>query len=120
MKRIYIIIGVALLLFASCGQQQQAKSVVKDFMEQHLADASGLSYLHFSDVDSTHVVSDSLLHVMRHAVSDRYRSPLPFADRRSSKLFHIRVNYLLGQDTCSTTFYLDSELSSVVALKENR
>ena len=121
MKRIpYIIIGVALLLFASCGQQQQVKSVVKDFMEQHLADASDLSYLDFSDVDSTRVVSDSLLQAMRRGVSDRYQSPLPFTDRRSPKLFHIRVNYTLGQDTCSATFYLDSELSSVVALKENR
>ena len=36
MKRIYIIIGVALLLFASCGRQQQAKSSVKDFVEQQL------------------------------------------------------------------------------------
>ena len=36
MKRIYIIIGMALLLFASCGRQQQAKSSVKDFVEQQL------------------------------------------------------------------------------------
>ena len=32
---VYIIIGVALLLFASCGQQQKAKSVVKDFMDTY-------------------------------------------------------------------------------------
>ena len=35
---IYIIIGVAMLLFASCGRQQTAKSIVKDFMEANIGD----------------------------------------------------------------------------------
>ena len=49
-KCIYII-GVALLLFASCGRQQQAKSSIKDFVETQLhRDAS---YIDFSSVDST-------------------------------------------------------------------
>ena len=63
MKRIYIIIGVALLLFASCGRQQQAKSSVKDFVEQQLH--RDVSYLDFSSVDSTRAITDSLIQTLR-------------------------------------------------------
>ena len=43
------------MLFVSCGQQQQAKSVVKDFVAQQLK--KEVSYLEFSDVDSTRAIS---------------------------------------------------------------
>lgn len=116
----HILIGVALLLFVSCGQQQQAKSLIKDFMAQQLADASELSYIDFSDIDSTRVVSDSALTVMRSNVSARYKSPQHYTERKSDKLILMRVHYLLGNDTCSTTFYMDAEMEGVVAFKENR
>lgn len=50
-------------LFVSCGQRQQAKSVIKDFMEQSLH--KDVKYLDFSDLDSTKAISDSVIMVMR-------------------------------------------------------
>ena len=47
-SRAYIIIGIlALLLFTACGQQYQAKSLVKDFVEEH-----AIEELHITDFSS--------------------------------------------------------------------
>ena len=113
MKRIYIIIGVALLLFASCGRQQQAKSVVKDFVAQQLK--KDVSYLDFSDVDSTRAISDSLIEGMRH----RGPQDIHYLDRQTATLLHIRAKYVFDKDTMSATFYLNPDAEGVVAFKEN-
>ena len=113
MKRIYIIIGVALLLFASCGRQQHAKSSVKDFVEQQLH--RDVSYLDFSSVDSTRAITDSLIQTLRHRAGQdvQYQNP------SSATLLHIRAQYLQDEDTLSATFYLDPTTMGVVAYKEN-
>lgn len=108
-----------LLLTASCGRQQQAKSVVKDFMEQYLADASRLDYVSFSSIDSTRTISDSLISVLRQNVPGHFRSPISYQERQVPTLIHTRVRYLLGSDTLSATFYLDPQLTGVIAFKEN-
>jgi len=110
----YIIIGVALLLFVSCGQQQQAKSVVKDFMEEQLH-RTDVSYLDFSSVDSTHTFTDSMIASLRQRAS----KDIHYQERKGRSLLHIRAKYIQGKDTCSTTFYLDSQADGVVAFKEN-
>ena len=109
----YIIIGIALLLFASCGRQQQAKSIVKDFMEQHLH--KDVSYLDFSDVDSTQTISDSLIQVLQ----QRAGKNIMYQQRMGQTMFYIRAKYLLDKDTLSTTFYIDRDMQGVVAFKEN-
>ena len=109
----YFIIGVALLLFASCGQQQQAKSVVKDFVQNQLH--KDVSYIDFSDVDSTRVLNDSIIEAMR----SRAAKNIQYQTYQGKTLMHIRVQYLLDKDTCSATFYLDKEMTGVVAYKQN-
>ena len=116
---LYIIIGAALLLFASCGRQQQAKSIVKDFMEDNVADYSKVSYLDFCDVDSTRIISDSLLQVMRQHAPSHFNHDIHYQPRLGKTLFLMRVRYTLEGDTCSATFYLDASLSGVVAFKQN-
>ena len=112
MKHIIYIIGVLLLLTA-CGQRQQAKSVVKDFMETY--QKGDVDYLEFSDLDSTRVLSDSLISVMQ----QRAGKDVTFQKRTSKSLLLIRAKYLLDDDTCSTTFYLDPSTMGVVACKQN-
>ena len=116
---LYIIIGVTLLLFASCGQQQRAKSVVKNFMKEGVADYSQVDYLSFNDVDSTRTISDSLLEVMHQHVPSRFRHGIRYQPRKGHLLFLLRTKYLYGQDTCSATFYIDAQMAGVVAFKEN-
>ncbi len=103
-----------MLLFASCGRQQQAKSAVKDFMEEQLH-RTDVSYMDFSDVDSTHTFSDSMITVLR----QRGAQNVKYQQREGRTLLHIRAKYLQGQDTCSSTFYLDKEATGIVAYKDN-
>jgi len=113
-KGIYILLGVSLLLFVSCGRQHQTESVVKDFMSEQLH-KEDISYVDFSDVDSTHTFTDSLINVLR----SRGTKGVQYQDRKGRTLLHIRTKYVQGQDTCSATFYLDTESMGVVAYKEN-
>ena len=101
------------LLLAACGQQQRAKSVVKDFMATY--QKGDVSYLDFSDVDSTKVLTDSLIRVMQQQAG----KDVTFQKRTSTTLLLIRAKYLLDDDTCSTTFYLDPSTMGVVACKQN-
>lgn len=112
LKSLIYIIGVMLLLTA-CGQQQRAKSVVKDFMETY--QQGDVDYLEFSDVDSTRVLSDSLIN----ALQQQAGKDVTFQKRNSTTLLLIRAKYLLDDDTCSTTFYLDPSTMGVVACKQN-
>lgn len=119
MKHIYIIIGVALLLFVSCGRQQTAKSIVKDFMEANVGDYSKVSYLEFCDIDSTRNISDSLIQVLHGRTPAHFSKSISYQQRGGKTLWLIRTRYLMDKDTCSATFYIDKELSGVVAFKEN-
>lgn len=112
LKSLIYIIGVMLLLTA-CGQQQRAKSVVKDFMETY--QQGDVDYLEFSDVDSTKVLSDSLIQALQQQAGKK----VSFQKRNSTTLLLIRAKYLLDDDTCSTTFYLDPSTMGVVACKQN-
>ena len=112
LKSLIYIIGVMLLLNA-CGQQQRAKSVVKDFMETY--QQGDVDYLEFSDVDSTKMLSDSLINVLQQQAGKK----VSFQKRNSTTLLLIRAKYLLDDDTCSTTFYLDPSTMGVVACKQN-
>ena len=112
LKSLIYIIGVMLLLTA-CGQQQRAKSVVKEFMETY--QQGDVDYLEFSDVDSTKMLSDSLINALQQQAGKK----VSFQKRNSTTLLLIRAKYLLDDDTCSTTFYLDPSTMGVVACKQN-
>ena len=119
MKHIYIIIGIALLLFASCGRQQEAKSIVKDFMKTYIEDYSKVSYLEFYDIDSTRNISDSLILVLHGKTPAQFSRNISYQQRSGKTLWLIRTRYLMDKDTCSATFYMDKEMTGVVAFKEN-
>ncbi len=119
MKRIYIIIGVALLSFASCGRQQEAKSIVKDFMKAYVEDYSKVNFIEFYDVDSTRNISDSLIQVLHGRTPSHFSRNISYQQRGGKTLWHIRTRYLMDEDTCSATFYIEKEMTGVVAFKEN-
>ncbi len=102
-----------MLLLTACGQQQRAKSVVKDFMQTY--QKGDVSYLDFSAVDSTRAISDSLMAVLQQQAG----KDVTFQKRTSATLLLICAKYLLNDDTCSTTFYLDPSTMGVVACKDN-
>lgn len=121
-SRAYIIIGMLafLLLFTACGQRQAAKRLVKDFVEAQAVDPQQIDITSFSDLDSTKVISDSLIQAMRTAAKrdTLFKSDgITFAERQGSTLLFIRMRY--GNDSLglSRTFYFNPDLAGIVAFK---
>ena len=106
-----------MLLLVSCGQQYQAKQLVKSFVKEHATEDIDINS--FSDLDSTKVISDSLLQAMRQqALSDPLFKDVELASiPLSTTLLYIRMRY--GDDSLnlSKTFYFDRDLTGIVAFK---
>ena len=117
-SRVHIIIGIlALLLLASCGQRYEAKQLVKAFVKEHATEEIDISS--FSDLDSTKVISDSLLQVLQtNATKDPLFKDVSFtAQRTSPTLLFIRMRYGADSLNQSRTFYFDKDLTSIIAFK---
>lgn len=122
-KSLYIIIGVALVLLSvSCGQQHQAKGVIQDFVDQYATQPSERGSISIAKFDSTRILNDSVISRMR-ANADtiqRYRKNIKYADGAlGKKLFIARIAYTINGTEYSETYYLDDQLTRVVAFKSN-
>ena len=122
MKRLYIIIGIGLLLFASCGQQHQAKVLIQEFVDQHAVEPSSYSSISIVKFDSTKVLNDSIITAMRAnaAATQRYQKSIKYAKGAiGQKLYVARITYSINGVEYSDTYYLDDQLTRVVAFKIN-
>lgn len=118
---IYIIMCSVALLLASCGRQHNAESTVKDFMEENLKEPSTLSDVSFNGIDSTRYLNDSIVSAIRQnaqSTATQYKSGIEYGNGSIGKsLVTVRVNYTVGGAVYTDTYYLDKELSRVVAFK---
>lgn len=122
MRRLYIIIGIGLLLFASCGQQHQSKKIIQEFMDQYMANPSSRSSISIVKFDSTKVLNDSILNLMRINADtiQRYQKSIKYTETPiEQKLYVARVTYSVNGIEYSDTYYLDDQLMHVVAFKSN-
>ena len=116
-SRAYIIIGIALLLFASCGQQYKAESLVSDFVAENMENPSAISGKDFADLGTTRHLSDSLIKVMRQRGAANFKKGISYGKIPTGDLYYLRMSYINNGDTLQNTFYFDSELSEIVAFK---
>ena len=119
---LYIIIGISLLLFASCGPQQEAEELVEQFMKQNMKEELDISGLHFTDIDSTRLINDSVVISLRQLAkrASRYQGNIKYApDQPFKQLITTRVKYYIEEKEYSDTYYLDMDLTRIVAFKEN-
>mgnify|MGYP007122051682 CR=1 FL=1 len=119
--RAYIIVGIfGLLLLASCGKQYQAKSLVKDYVKTYAVNPDGIDITSFSTLDSTKVIGDSLIQVMRQRAKDdtMFKNNLQFtAEKKGNTLLYIRMRYGNDSLSMSKTFYFDADMTGIVAFK---
>lgn len=111
-----------MLLLASCGQQHDAEQLVKEFMKENMKDASLVSSVDFDKMDSTRLINDSIITRMRAMtnMSDRYKTDIKYHDvKTNKKLFILRARYNVNEEEWCDTYYLDADLTRVVALKAN-
>lgn len=120
MNRIYIIIGVTLLVFllTSCGQKHKAETVIEEFLAEYALAPDEIQHRDYEHFDSTKVISDSLIVAMQQRSQPLFKQPIPYPAATSGRmLYHLRMNFVHHDDTLWYTFYLDEQLEHVVAFK---
>ena len=117
-SRAYIIIGVMLLLLASCGKQHSAEQTVKAFVEDNMENGgSDISDRDFANLGTTKFINDSLIQLMRHRGAPLFKDGITYPDIPDGELYYLRMSYVHQGDTLQNTFYLNPELTEVVAFK---
>ena len=100
-----------------CGQDHKPRTLVKDFMEEHMG-LGDADIVEWSAARPAYRVSAATIQAMRH---DAERTGLvgkgtkyaPMTDTTS----FIQVRYAVDTDTVSRTFYLDAGQTGVVGVK---
>ena len=117
-----------MLLFTACGQQYQAKNVIQDFVDQYVTEPSARSNISIVKFDSTRVLNDSIINrmranadtILRYNCISRDGKPIKYADGPASKKLYVaRITYTIYGQPYSDTYYLDENLTRVVAFKTN-
>ena len=122
-KSLSITIVSLVLLLTSCGQQHEAEALVEDFMDKNMKDEVSINARRFTDIDSTFLLTNDVIQKMRNKAEDggqRYKKGIKYADGNPTrKLFITRVKYYVDTLECSDTYYLNADLTHIVAFKEN-
>ncbi len=121
MKKINTItLFCAAILLSGCGSGNKAKNLVSDFLDENLKN-NDISEIEFSALDSTSLVSDSIINVMRSDIgkSNVFKSGIKYADRtKGQKLYFISVNYKASDGKkMKHTFYMDNKVNEIVCVK---
>ena len=117
-SRAYIIIGIAMLLFASCGRQHSAEQTVKAFVEANMENGGkDISHRDFADLGTTRLIQDSIIELMRQRGAQLFKSGISYPEVPQGELYYLRMSYVHEGDTLYNTFYLNQDLTEVVAFK---
>lgn len=116
---IYIICVVTVLLTVSCGRQHDAEKTVEEFVAANHTTPDDVDFIKFYDIDSTRILTDSVIVATRERASARFRKDISYSKFNGGRLVYLRAEYKCGTDTLSATFYLQPTLEGVVAFKEN-
>ena len=117
-SRAYIIIGIAMLLFASCGRQHSAEQTVKAFVEANMENGGkDISHRDFADLGTTRLIQDSIIELMRQRGAQLFKSSISYPEVPQGELYYLRMSYVHDGDTLQNTFSLNQDLTEVVAFK---
>ncbi len=109
--------GMAILLLASCGKQYQAEQTVKDFVDANIENAALVSNRDFTDIGTTRHISDSLISVMHKRGAQFFKKDINYPPAPKGELYYLRMKYIHNGDSLQNTFYLNQELTEVIAFK---
>lgn len=112
-------VAVALLLCA-CGKQHKAEKTVKAFLDTNLKSKN--YNVSFTKIDSTKLVSDSIVNVMRTIAAENtaFKSGIRYdAEPPQPSYTFTKACIIIDNDTLRHTFYLTPSMAEVVAFKNN-
>lgn len=111
-----------MLLLTSCGQQHQVKETIQDFIDRHAVEPESFSSIDIIKFDSTKVLQDSVIQMLRTNADTikRYKSPIKYDDApMGNTIFTARITYSINNKKFCDTYYLNQHLDGVIALKSN-
>lgn len=120
MKRISLIVAsVAIsLLLVACGQQRDAEQLVEKFIEQYAVAPEEIKNVSFQRLDSTKLISDSLVIVMQQRSHELFKEGIDYPVKsEGGKLYFVSMNFTYKGDTLRKTFYMDESLEHIIAFK---
>lgn len=110
----------AVILMCACGKQHKAEETVKAFLDNNLKTTE--YSVNFTKIDSTRLVSDSLIHVMRTNASKNtsFRNNIAYDANPPQRIYMFtKAKIYIGKDTLQHTFYLTPELTQVISFKDS-
>lgn len=110
----------AVILMCACGKQHKAEETVKAFLDNNLKTTE--YSVNFTKIDSTRLVSDSLIHVMRTnaAKNKSFKSGIVYTANPPQRIYMFtKAKIYIGKDTLQHTFYLNPKLTKVVSFKNS-
>ena len=115
---------IFVLLFAACGQQHDAEVLIKEFMNANLKSPTALSAIEFHKMDSTSRIGDSVIANIRkftESANGQYRTGIayPAGGNDGKKIKLVRVEYKLDGKAYSDTYYLNNDVTRIIAVKTN-
>ena len=128
-KHVFLFLAAGFLALASvgCGKRHSAKKLVENFIDEH-AQQPSVSITDVGKLDSTDRVDNSTINALQADVKNGglYKPDTKFRQRpaNTKTLLMIRVTLETKDEKgekkpYKQTFYLDPELTSVVAVKTN-
>ncbi|MCI6160970.1 MAG: hypothetical protein PUH24_05695 [Prevotellaceae bacterium] len=118
MKKL-ILSAISIILLVSCGKQHKATSTVKDFLDKNLVNTDYSTDL--MKLDSTHLLTELSIKKMRATAQNdkKFKGNIPYGKNTSDVYIYTRMKLVQDNDTTIRTFYLDHNMTQVVAFKEN-
>ena len=121
MKKPFILLLLLGLTFVGC-EQWKAERLVGNFLDDNLKKEYDFSRK-YNDIDSTFNVTDSMVDVLRQQANKyvEFNTPISYEPGKATRPLIIERVRMKQDDSTQTnmTFYLDKELTRVVAFKEN-
>lgn len=115
-----LLCGAVVAMVSSCGKQHKVESVVGDFIS---ATAISTDYtVDYTPLDSTDRIPVERIEAMKKAAATDplFKKKLTFgAVPADNKYIYTTAKLINGNDTVVRTFYLDANITQVVAFKEN-
>lgn len=106
-----------MLLLASCGRQHDAEKTVAAFVEANAEAPDRMTDRSYTKLSMTPLISDSLISVMRHRGAPLFKKVIRYPEAQADTLYYLRMRFIHQGDTLHNTFYLNKELTAVMAFK---
>ena len=116
-KTLYII--MCGLMLAACSNRHKASSSIEAFLTENLANPEFKT--EYITMDSTRKLKDSVIVALQQQASadKAFKRNIRWEKPTDGKYIFVRMKVIQQQDTAVRTFYLNPEMTAVVALKQN-